>query len=192
MKNLRLWVFRVLVVLAAILMVYTWVSDWWVADVVELSARGVVIHPWGLTMDLSFAQQLVTDVDMPVWFAPMMWAYLVVCLALLAFSLFSWGRTITLARFKFPLPQFLIGLVGLSYIVCALVAVLYASYRMSNMGAPIFAVPLQGITHMQMGEGIGTDVYTSLKTAYYLTYVAGAALLVLAVFRDRIVGSRPA
>ncbi len=192
MKNTRLWIFRVLVVLAAILMVYTWLADWWVADVAELSARGVVIHPWGLSLDLSFAQQLVTDVEMPVWFAPFMWAYLVICLALLAFSLFSWGRTITLAKFKFPLPQFLIGLVGVSYIVCALVAVVYASYRMGNMGGAVGAVPLQGITHIQMGEGIGTDIYTSLKTGYYLTYVAGGALIVLALLRDKITGMKPA
>jgi hypothetical protein len=187
--NSRTWLFRGLVVIGAALMVATWLMDWWVANVQELNPRGVVVHPWGLGVDLSFATPLVDVANMPAFFAPLMWAYLVICLAVLAFSLFAPPVMVGWGKLKLSLPTVLIGGVGVSYVVCAAVAVVVMSVR---MGEFFGGIPLQGQMHYDFGSGMGSEIYTSLQIGYWLVYVAGAVLIALSLLRDKILGTRPA
>ncbi len=92
---------------------------------------------------------------------------------------------------KLGLPQILVGGVGVAYIVCLTVAVVYASMKMDtpafyNMK---FIGYTQIVLDVEMASG-GVDA--NLMPGYYLAWVAAVVLLVLGLFRNKIVGPKPA
>jgi hypothetical protein len=187
-SNVRTWLFRGLVVVAAAFLVVTWFMDWWTGDCAEISSRAVVVHPWGLEDNLGFMSFAVDDARMPGWFAPAMFAYLGLALLALLISLFVKDRVIKLWKFKLALPSLVIGLVGLSYILVPVVAILYMTVRMKGFYG---GIPLQGHITIPLEAGsMEGHITTSLEIGYYLAYAAGALLVILAVLRNRILGRK--
>jgi hypothetical protein len=186
MSNARVWRFRALVAAAAGVMLLSWFMPWWTCNVEELGEDIVQIRPWGLVVDQRMGgfEVLIKDAQMPQWFTPMMWAYLALCMLALLTGLFLRGQAFGIGRLKIKLSQLLIGGVGFSYIVAAIVAVVYASMRLKGF----FEVPLQGRILIDLGEPMITYVNTHLLLGYYLVYVAGLLLVVLALLRDKITG----
>jgi hypothetical protein len=184
--NAGTWVFRVLVVVVAGVMLVSWFMPWWSADIEMLGNNIIQIRPWGLQLGerLGGFAILLKGAPMPAWFAPMMWAYLGACMLALLVGIAAGERKISLGGFKIKLSQFLTGGVGISYIVAGIVAAVYASIRMENMGG----IKLQGRTFVDLGDPLVTNVDTRLLLGYYLIYVAGLLFLVLAVFQDTITG----
>ena len=187
-SNARVWLFRVLVVAAAGVMLVSWLLPWWTVDIEMFGNDMVQIRPWGLVLAerMGDFKVLLKGADMPVWFAPFMWAYLGLCMLALLVGIFIRGKDISIGKFKFTLSQLLIGGVGFSYIVAGIVAAVYAGMRMKNA----FNVSLQGRSHIDLGDPFVTYVETRLLPGYYLIYVAGAILVALAIFRDKIINER--
>lgn len=185
-SNARVWLFRVLVVAAAGVMLVAWFLPWWTIDIEQFGHDIVQIRPWGLEISEQMGDFaiLLKGVPMPSWFAPFMWAYLGLCMIALLIGAFVRGRAIRIGKFKITLSQLLIGGVGFSYIVAGIVAAVYASVRMKSS----FGVPLQGRAFIDLGDPIVTFVDTRLLPGYYLIYVAALLFLVLAFLRDKITG----
>jgi hypothetical protein len=187
-SSARVWLFRVLVVVVAGMMLVSWFLPWWTIDVEQLGNDIVQIRPWGLQMDdrLGGFEILLKGAPMPVWFAPFMWTYLGLCMAALLVGLVVGEKKIGFGGFKIKLSQFFVGGVGFSYIVAGIVAAVYASMRMKSMGD----VPLQGRALVDLGDPLVTYVDTRLLLGYYLIFVVGVLFLVLALLRDKIIGEK--
>jgi len=183
MSRARVWLFRSLVLVSAGLMLLSWFLPWWGVSVPAYSPKDVVvIHPWGLEQDLGPFAGYIHGSEMPVWFAPLMWIYLVICIALLLFSLLAKEKAVSLGKFKLSLPQVLIGGVGLSYIFAVVIAVIVIAIRAGD-----FNTPLQGYTYIDLEE-IGSGAWTSLRLGYWLACAVGPLLVALALLRNRIIG----
>ncbi len=187
-KKKKVWLFPVLVAAAAGVMLISWFMPWWSIDVEGFACNVATIRPWGLDVcpQMGDFAILMKGTSMPSWFAPFMWTYLGLCLIALVIGAFVISKEIRLGKFKIMLSQFLVGGVGLSYIVAGIVAAVYAAIRMKNA----FGVPLVGRTFLDLGDPLIAYVDTYLLPGYYLIYVAGLLLLVVAIFQDKITGAQ--
>jgi len=183
----RAWLFRLLVVAAAGLMVYSWLQPWWTCDIEGFGNDMIQIRPWGLAISENMGDFaiLLKGAEMPSWFEPAMWAYLGLCMLALLVGMFLQNKIMRLGSIRMTICQFLTGGVGLSYIIAGIVAAVYASIRMEAMGG----VPLQGRLFIDLGDPIIAYVNTRLLPGYYLIYAAGLAMLVLAFVQDLITGT---
>lgn len=185
-NNARVWLFRLLVVVAAGMMLVSWFQPWWTIDIEALGKEMVYIRPWGLEMDerMGSFSILVKGADMPAWLSPFMWTYLALCMLALLVGAWVRGKYIGLGKFKLKLAQFLIGGVGFSYIIAGIVAASYASMKLKAS----MNIPLQGHVFIDLGDPFITYVDTRLLPGYYLIYVAGLLCLVLALLYNPIIG----
>lgn len=180
------WIFRVLVVAGAGLMLYSWFQPWWSTDIAVIKGEmDMVLHPWGVEA----ASQVRVNIDQsafqmpfPQVFAGFMWVYLVVCMLLLAASLIL-TRRVRLGPIAMPLAMVLILLVGLSYMVAAGAA----------LGIGTLKAGAYGINFL--GKGFYTDptseaklkMVSDLQIGYWLSLGAGGALFVLGLIRPLFV-----
>ena len=182
----RTLIFRILTIAGGGLMLVSWFMPWWQAWIVALRELAVVIHPWGLEsfMPQEYAAWL-TGADMPDFFAPLMWLYLVLCMAALVFSLFASDKIrLGLGKFKLPLPQWLVVGVGVSFIVFVVVC----AYVISLRAPEFYDAPLQGTVHVAFSDHEVSDVITSFQPGYLLACAVGPLLTVLGLLRGLIVG----
>ena len=143
MNNLRIWVFRGLVIITICLMVVSWLIPWWSGDIPMLEAEGaLIIHPYGLEENLGNVAAYAAEANMPVWFAPVMWVYLGICIAGLLYG--SWrvriDKEVKLGKFRIKLPELLIGVIGFSYIVVAVLAIIVAAIRTGDYGVKLIEI----------------------------------------------------
>ncbi len=182
--GMRVWLFRVLVLVAAALFAVSWVIPWWRSNIQE-SGLFVQIRPWGLEHNLgNFVIYMGGDPNMPGFFAPLMWAYLVVAIAVLLVSLFLKERTLKVFKFAFSLPQFLVFAVGVSYIIFALVFLVYAYIRVSALGVEFLGISYVTIPEFHLGAESISDFEPGFKVACFV----GPLCVVLALLRDKIIG----
>jgi hypothetical protein len=186
--NAWVWLFRVLVVVTAGVMLVSWFMPWWTIDVEGFATDAAQIRPWGLELceQIGGFAILLKGTEMPSWFGMFMWAYLGLCMLALLVGIIIRGKEFHFGKIKFNLSQLLIGGVGFSYIVAGVVAAAYAGMRMRAT----FDVPLQGRAYIDMGDPLIAFVDTRLLPGYYLIYVVGLLFLVLAIFRDKIAGEK--
>jgi hypothetical protein len=181
MSSFREWIFRGLVIIAIGLLFLSWFTPWWNADVLSIGGS-ITIHPWGLESNLGYFATYMTGADMPVWFAPMMWIYLGLCVAMLLASFFVKERVFSLGRFKLPWNRLLIGVAGFSYIIVVVTAFIYASISTGKYG-----IQFVGRSFVKVGPE-GTYVESGLLWGYWLACAVGLFLVLLALARNKIVG----
>ncbi len=185
-RGLRLWLFRGLILVGAGFMLFSWYSPWWTARISDLSGSDhMLMRPWGVEV---MAAEIRTYANralysMPAFFAPLMWTYLGLCMLALAVSLFV-EKQVTLGRFRLSLPQVLIGLVGLSYLIAVAAAFVIAQIK---AGAGGFAFVGSSIVPNPMTGG-STRFTGELKPGYWLAIGAGSLLVALAALRNSIIG----
>ena len=184
MSNARVWLFRVLILAAAGLMLYSWFMPWWMANVFEIAEDAVVIRPWGLEENLGPMVSMIKGSDMPAFFAPAMWTYLGLAIAALLFALWVKDRDVRLLRINFNLPKFIIGLVGFSYIVVVVLAVIIAAIRTGDF----YGLKLIGYTFVDLGDPMVSGIEAGLLLGYWLACAIGPLLIVLALLRNKIIG----
>ncbi|WP_173930951.1 hypothetical protein [Chelativorans sp. Marseille-P2723] len=184
-RSLRFWLYGVLVLAGAGLMLASWFSPWWGAQISDLPGRDhMVLRPWGV--------ELVSEVrtyanralySMPGFFEPFMWTYLGVCMLALAVSIFV-TKTVSLGRFRISLAQLLIGFVGLSYLIAVVTAFIIAQIRSGAGGVQFIGTSLvfNPIT------GSNTRFIGALKPGYWMAAATGPVLIVLALLRNVIIG----
>ena len=182
----RVWLFRGLVIVAAGLMLLSWFMPWWSADVLYFFLeKAIVIHPYGLEVcPVEEIAGVIPGAEMPAWFAPLMWAYLGVCLLSLLSSLFVGEKEFSLSKRRYKKAKLLIGGVGLSYIVVVVLAVIIAAIRTGDF----WGLRLQGYTFISLGYPMESDLYARLLLGYWLACAVGPLLIVLALLRNKVIG----
>lgn len=185
MDSLRVWLFRVLTLAAAGLLLYSWFQPWWTANVLEImGSNNVIIYPWVFEADLEEMQVMVENAYMPAWFAPAMWIYLGLAVAALLFSLFAREKRVGPGKFKLSLPQLLIGVVGLSYVVVVAIAAVMIAIRSGEF----YGAPLMGMIEVNLGAEYFSEVETALEFGYWLACGVGPLCIALALLRNKITG----
>jgi hypothetical protein len=184
----RIWIFRFLVLVVAALLLYVWFNPWWSIDIEGFGDDMVQIRPWGLEMNerMGGFAIFLKGAQMPPWFGPAMWTFLGLCLLALLIGMFVKGINLGIGKIRMSLSQFLIGGVGLAFLAAGVVMAVYAAMRMKAM----MDVPLVGTGYIDLGDPLIANVYTRLTPAYYLIYVVAVALLLLAIFRNKIAGEK--
>lgn len=180
MSNARVWLFRSLILIAIGLLFVSWFLPWWKCTTPAMEGW-VRIRPWGLENNLGIFAVHIDGSDMPGWFGPFMWAYLGLCTVLLLVSLFVKDKVFRFCKIRFSLPHTLLAGVGLSYIVVAILAVVIAAIRSGDY----FNMSLIGFTYVEEAYG---NVYGSLQLGYWLACATGPLLLLLSLFRNKIIG----
>jgi hypothetical protein len=188
-KVIRVWLFRILILIGAGLMLYTWLQPWWSAYVLELDVTAVDIYPWAL---VSYTPPeyayLISGADnaLPVWYTPFMWVYISVCILALLGSLFiSSKKGLSLGKIRMSFNQLFPALVGLSYIGVVVAAVLVISAN----AATYYNAPLQGTIIVSIDSGThSSSVDTTLMLGYWLACGTGPLLILLALLRNLVTG----
>jgi hypothetical protein len=180
----RVWLFRGLVSVAAGLMVVSWLLPWWRADITAVQDYWVQIRPWGLDVNLKGYEAFITGSGMPVWFAPFAWTYFGTCIAALLYGSWLGEKELRIGKFSFTWAQLLIGGVGLSYIVCVVLAVIIAILRMKDY----FDIKFVGSTFIAIGTFSESWVEAGLLFGYWLACTVGPLCVVLALIRNKIIG----
>lgn len=185
MSSARTWLYRFLTLGGAGMFLASWLMPWWTAYIVYLKSAAVNLRPWGVDMLLSAEYaSWIPSYEMPAIFAPLMWAYLGLCMAALLISMFApSAMRVGLGKLKLSLPTALVLGVGISYIVCVIVAALVMQMRLKEF----FDAPLIGSVFFRMGE-VGTAVNTNFLPGYWLACATGPVLVVLATLRQFIIG----
>lgn len=186
MKNGRIWIFRLLVLVCIGLMLVAWFMPWWTIDVEGFATDAVQIRPWGLEMceQMGGFGILLKGADMPAWFPYFMWTFLALCMAALVYAMVTKGPEFKFSGFKFNLSQIFVAGVGFAYNVMGAFAAFYASMRMKDA----FGAPLQGHAFIDKGEPLVAHVDTYLLPGFWMIFVAGIALLIVGLLRNQIVG----
>lgn len=184
-NGLRLWLFGLLVLVGAGLMLASWFSPWWSAKISDLSGSDhIVLRPWGVEMVTEVRTYANKSLySMPAFFTPLMWLYLGLCMLVLAVSLFV-DRQITIGRFKLSLPQVLVGFVGLSYVIAVATAFIIAQIKSGSAGIQFVGTS----TVFNPMTGGNTRIVGGLKLGYWLAASAGIYLIVLAILRNVVIG----
>jgi hypothetical protein len=181
----RAVVFGVLTLAGTGLFLYSWFQPWWQAYIVALNEVAAVIRPWGLVsyMPQEYSKWLV-GAEMPSWFAPAMWLYLAGSMGILVYSLFAGDDWFRLGRFKVSIQKALIGVIGLSYIIFVVVCVVTIAIRASDF----YGATVMGSVFVSMSDHEMSNVDTTLLSGYWVAAAVGPLLVVLALFREKILG----
>ncbi len=187
MSNKRIWLFRGLVVVAIALILASWFSPWWRADITMLN-NWVQIRPYALEMD-SFIRGFLPAAKLPDWMPPFVWTYFAAVMVALVVSAFVKDKILGVGRVRFSLPTWLISGVGVTFIGCAVIAMVYAAMEMSKF----YEMQLLGEQMLQIDPESHSfsAVYPQLLPGYYLAYIAGVYCIALGLLINRIKGTTP-
>jgi len=176
----RLWLFSALVAVAVGLMVASFIMPWWTADIDPEDGSPIIdairVYGHGLQHSLPIAYRMyIIEDETPFYQTVLAWVYLGVSAGLVLLSIWLKGRK----------GGWLLGGIGLIYIAYAAIAafvVIAGRLRevdISLQGQSFFFVPSE--------EG-GAFIDSTLRFGYYLAYASGLTCLVLALFRNKIIG----
>lgn len=186
MGSLRAWLFRGLVIFGIGLLLLSWFLPWWGCNVDVLGTNDiVVVRPYGLEQHLGEFVGYIEGSEMPVWFAPIMWIYLGICVALLSYSLLVKEKVFRFGRFNLSLSELIITGVGISFVLAVIVATIAIAIRASDF----YNAPLQGSIMIDMGaagEGWTCNATTGFRVGFWLACAVGPFLVILALLRNRI------
>jgi hypothetical protein len=180
------WIFRILVVLGAAFMLYSWFQPWWSTDIAIIKGeQDMVLHPWGVDA----ASQVRINIDeslfqmpFPQAFAVFMWVYLAVCMLALAASLFV-TRRFRVGPINISLSMLLVLFVGLSYMVAAGLAFGIGELKASASGINFLG---KG-TYKEPGSGAPIKMVSQLMLGYWLALGAGGFLTLVGLVRPLFV-----
>jgi hypothetical protein len=171
---LRIWIYRLCVALVCGLMIFSFALPWWKANQISVDAimsggfyaNGIIIYGFGLRHNLTDLESYFISEKTPLFQTILAWVYLAVsiCLALLSVKLKGIKGTL------------LLGLVGLGYIIYAVVA----GFAVISPGLASYGFALQGSSTTTYSGAI-VKMEAAFTPGYYLTYIAGILFLVLAI-----------
>jgi hypothetical protein len=172
--SVRTWLFRIIVVAVAGLIITSFLSPWWVLNVhidptqgaLEQPPDVVRIYAYGFRSELTQNEYLAEPFITPHYQAVVAFVFLGVSVALILFSTWLKGKK----------GQWLLGLSGLIYTGYAVGCLIMLSNGVKKAG-----YPLQGMVYFQ-----SSLITTSFKPVYYAMFIAGAALVLLALLRNII------
>jgi hypothetical protein len=184
----RVWIFRGLVLAATALLLYSWFQPLWGLDIALLRPDAVLVHPWGEEVNTGAWTQQFKLPTMPAFFAPLMWAYLILFVLLLLYSMFAGERKVGIGGIRLSLPQAIIGGLAILHLIFAVMVPIMISLKLSQFQLGGVYTPLQGKVTYDMGSPYVSEATSSLRLGYWLAWVVGGSLLVLALLRNLIIG----
>jgi hypothetical protein len=174
------WIFRILLVAATALMIYSWFEPWWIADIAVIQGTDdLVLHPWGI--EAVGPVRMAADpalYEMPWFFEPFVWTYFGVAMLALLVSLFV-NMKLSLGPVRLPLAATLIILVGLSYLFTVGMAYWIGDMRASAMDMNF--IGRSQYTDPTSHRKVRMD--SDLRDGYWYALYSGAALVVLGLIR---------
>jgi len=161
--DLYIWIFRVLVLLSGAIMVVSFTQPWWTG---AIGNGAINVYGWGLRHNISgLLIQYISDDITPTWQISLAWVYIAVSIAVAIVGTFIkkwWG-------------SLLIAISGIGYIAYAYTAMnTVISNRLATSN-----IALEGYT--AIGGSFGITIIANIESAYYLAYIAGGMLLLLAI-----------
>ena len=174
MAKLRIWVYRILVVGVSGLIIRSFLLPWWTLNVAVDPDSGALpqipdvvrIYAYGLRSDLTQMEDVVKPFITPHYQTVAAFIFLGVSIALILLSIWLKGRK----------GRLLLGFFGSVFIGYGL-----AFFLMLKKGLAGPEYPMQGRFYIKFSL-----ITTTLKPAYFGIYIAGAALILLALLRDVI------
>lgn len=166
----RLWLFRFFIGIAVTTMLVSFIMPWWIGYFDPTHA--IYIYGWGLRNTVLALATYVTGDVTPQWKVGFAWGYMGVSIGLAMYS--TWLKT--------RWGSLLLGFIGLGLIAYAAVAI---NIVVKNRLA-VFQIPLEGSTTVYNMVKIHAD----LQFGYYLSYIAGGIIVVLALFHALLIGKR--
>jgi multisubunit Na+/H+ antiporter MnhB subunit len=118
--------------------------------------------------------------------APAMWTYFGIAILGYLVSMFVKEKEIKIFKLNFKLNQFLVLLIGLSWIIAGISATLLAAVQTGNY----FNTPLVGHNVVDLGGHYEADTYSNFLPGYYLIYASGLVALITALFYNKILGHK--
>jgi hypothetical protein len=156
------WILRLLVLTAVVIAVISFTQPWWKGFI----SGGVInIYGWGLRHTVqNFAQYLIGDVT-PDWQVNLAWGFVALSSIVAIIGVFIkrwWGSLLT-------------GIAGIGFIAYAYTAMyVVISDRLAD-----FRAPLEGYYSI----GLGVSLNASIQSSYYLAFVAGGIMLLVAIIK---------
>ena len=189
MNTSRVWLFRGLVVVGIVLILVSWFSVWWRADILMWEDRYAQIRPYALETD-PFIKGYMPGAKLPDWIPPFVWTFFGVIMLCMVLGMFVKEKMLGISFFKFSLPTWLITGVGVAFIVCAVVMAVFASSEMANVFPGMNLVGLQSLEIDPESHSF-SNVDARFLPGYYLAYVAGLYNVVLGFLSNKIKGVKP-
>jgi hypothetical protein len=173
MNSVRTWLFRGSIIVAVALMLISWFSPWWNAEIDQVGDEAVQIYPYGLHDNMGSLDTFIKGSDMPAWFAPLVFTYLGVNVILLLYSVF---------RLKDKKTKWILVGVGGAYVIFAACAMVFASFRAKDFGMPAL------LGHQYIFDGPEGPIYAdgTLLFGYYLALATGLLCILLGLLRSKI------
>lgn len=159
----RTWLFRILVIVAGVVIMASFVMPWWAGKFD--AATGIWIYGWGLRHNLEELAAYAAQDATPLYQTILAWVYAGISVVLLLYSTFIKHKIAALVQ----------AFVGIAYIAYALIAV-YVVVADRIKG---FNIALQGRTVL----GNGLFIQCSIQPGFYLALAAGAFIVILAIIR---------
>jgi hypothetical protein len=164
MKNHMNWILRVMVLVAAVMMVISFAMPWWIGKFSQTT--GIWIYGWGLRHNLAKLAQVIAQDVTPLYQIVFAWVYVGISIAFLLFSAFI----------KREIAVLIQGVIGVSYIVYSLVAM----YGVIANRTKVFDIALQGISAPNGGT---FSVQSDIQPGFYLALATGTLIILLAILR---------
>ena len=175
MSSSRLWLFRGLVVVAAGLMVTSFILPWWSASIPIMKLDpALLMYPYGLKHFLPTSLvPYFKDYIPPFWLTIVAFVFIVADIAVLLLSLFIKGK---------GGGKLLLGGAGLAYIGFSTIAMIYAAISVSSQGLSF--IGRSGIPFVfHAPTMVGT-----LRFGFFMALGAGVLCIILALLRNKITG----
>jgi len=176
MNTTKIWIFRILGLCAAALIIASFLLPWWTADIQEVGImNGLTMHPYGLEHKMQeYADWLKKD-SPPFFLTVIALVFIVVAMIALLISLFL----------KQPRGSLIMVIVGIMYLGFALVASGYLYWSISK-----YDIKLTGYSYVDETQGLPwhTGILSRFLPGFYLAYAGGILTVVLAFLRNKITG----
>ena len=177
MVTLREWLFRVLVLATAGLMLVSVILPWWTAEVNSeastpsgITSFTVNLYQYGIPKGFG-ASFFILDVT-PRYQTVVALSYIGVSICFMLLSTWSRRRQ----------SRWLLGGIGLGYIAYCVATLVLISIRVKN-----YDISIQGNTYL---DQMLAHVNTKFQTGYYLAYGAGFLCIILAGLKEVILGKK--
>jgi hypothetical protein len=181
MSASRVWLFRALVAIAAVVMVISAAMPWWICEIesdggdftIEVFQYGIPAYRRIYAVTERLRPYMASDIT-PYYQTVLAWVYLAVSVVLALLSTWLKDRK----------GKWLLGGIGLVYIGYAAIAIIWIYFRTKSG----YNIKLQGHSWWDVDGEVFVNAFTRVGTGHYLAYVAGALFVVLALLRDIIIG----
>jgi hypothetical protein len=170
-KISRIWLYRVVVATAVMLMLFSFSMPWWTSDAsTPQGTFSIKIFGYGLRHNMIALRQYIATDETPPYRTMLAWGYVAICAALAFLS--TW--------FKGVRGSLLLGILGFSYLAYSLAAIfIVVSNRLEK-----FDILLIGKTAAGIYGQMGINFTSSLSNGFWLACASGGLLIILALVKD--------